>query len=93
MFALTGSGQKLSHTNLGVKPDQDWNEHHIVFNSLDNEEVRFYVGAWGGREGKLWLDDAKLDETAFVNLLRRPGCPLNIVRRRRHGVPRGQGFC
>ncbi|HET6883513.1 MAG TPA: hypothetical protein VFI31_25400 [Pirellulales bacterium] len=79
MFALTGSGRKLSHSNLGVKPDQDWTEHHIVFNSLDNSEVRFYVGAWSGRQGKLWLDDAKLQETAFVNLLRRPGCPLKIV--------------
>ncbi|HVX14955.1 MAG TPA: hypothetical protein VHC22_27440 [Pirellulales bacterium] len=79
MFALSGPGRKLSHSNLGVKADQDWTEHHIVFNSLDNEEVRFYVGAWGGRHGQLWLDDAQLAETAFVNLLRRPGCPLKIV--------------
>jgi hypothetical protein len=79
MFALTSSGRKLSHSNLGVKSDQDWTEHHIVFNSLDSNGVRFYVGAWGGRQGKLWLDDAKLEEVAFVNLLRRPGCPLRIV--------------
>lgn len=78
-FALDKSGRKLSHSNLGVKPDQDWTEHHIVFNSLDNDEVRFYVGAWTARSGKLWLDDAKLEETAFVNLLRRPGCPLKIA--------------
>lgn len=79
MFALDSSGRKLSHSNLGVKPDQDWTEHHVVFNSLDNDEVRFYVGAWGGRLGKLWLDDAKLEETAFVNLLRRGGCPMKIA--------------
>jgi hypothetical protein len=79
MFALDGSGRKLSHSDLGVKPDQDWTEHHVVFNSLDNQEVRFYVGVWGGREGKLWIDDARLEETAFVNLLRRQGCPLKIV--------------
>ena len=79
MFALDSSGRRLSHSNLGVKPDQDWTEHHIVFNSLDNDEVRFYVGAWGGRLGRLWLDDAKLEETAFVNLLRRAGCPLKIA--------------
>ncbi|HJT34217.1 MAG TPA: hypothetical protein VJ783_19380, partial [Pirellulales bacterium] len=79
MFALSPSGRKLSHSNLGVKRDQDWTEHHIVFNSLDNDEVRFYVGAWSGRMGKLWLDDARLEETAFVNLLRRPGCPLKIA--------------
>ncbi|HEX5445448.1 MAG TPA: hypothetical protein VFW87_16600, partial [Pirellulales bacterium] len=79
MFALSASGRKLSQSNLGVKPDQDWTEHHIVFNSLDNDEVRFYVGAWGGRTGKLWLDDARLEEMAFINLLRRPGCPLTIA--------------
>ena len=79
MFALSKSGRKLSHSNLGVKRDQEWTEHHVVFNSLDNDEVRFYVGAWSGRQGKLWLDDARLEETAFVNLLRRPGCPLKIV--------------
>jgi hypothetical protein len=70
---------KLSFADIGVKPDQDWTEHHIVFNSLDNDEVRFYVGAWTARSGKLWLDDARLEETAFVNLLRRPGCPLKVV--------------
>jgi hypothetical protein len=79
MFALTGSGRVLSHSNLGVKPDQDWTEHHMVFNSLDNSEVRFYAGAWGAQGGRLWLDDARLEETAFQNLLRRPGCPLTIT--------------
>lgn len=79
MFALTKSGRVLSHSHLGVKPDQDWTEHHVVFNSLDNKEVRFYVGAWGAQGGRLWLDEAKFEETAFQNLLRRPGCPLKIT--------------
>lgn len=45
MFALTSAGRVLSYSHLGVKADQDWAEHHVVFNSLDNKEVRFYVGA------------------------------------------------
>jgi hypothetical protein len=92
MFALDESGRRLSHSNLGVKPDQDWTEHHIVFNSLDNDELRFYVGAWSGRSGKLWLDDARLEETAFVNLLRRPGCPLKIVGERGTAYSEGKDF-
>jgi hypothetical protein len=79
LFALSPEGRTLSHSNLGVKPDQDWTEHHVIFNSLDNKEVRVYLGVWTGQDGKLWVDDARLEETAFVNLVRRPGCPLTIV--------------
>jgi len=78
MFAMGKDGLPLSHMNLGVKPDQPWTEHHVIFNSLENSEVRFYCGAWGGKGGKFWLDDAKVEETAFVNLLRRPSCPLVV---------------
>jgi hypothetical protein len=78
MFAIGADGRTLSHSNLGVKQTQDWTEHHIVFNSLANEEVRFYCGTWGGRTGTLWMDDLRLHETAFVNLLRRDGCPLTV---------------
>src|SRR5439155_4710552 len=79
LFGMGEGGRVLSHSNLGVKQNQDWTEHHVVFNSLDNQEVRIYCGTWGGRGGKLWLDDVRLEETAFVNLLRRPGCPLAVT--------------
>lgn len=78
LFAMGADGRVLSHSNLGVKRDQDWTEHHVVFNSLDNDEVRLYCGTWGGRGGVLWMDDLRLEETAFVNLLRRDGCPLLV---------------
>ena len=78
MFAMGADGLPLSHMNLRVKPDQPWTEHHIIFNSLANSEVSFYCGSWGGKGGKFWLDDAQVEETAFVNLLRRPSCPLIV---------------
>jgi hypothetical protein len=78
MFAMSPSGRVLSYSNLGVKRDQDWAQHHVMFNSLENSEVRFYVGVWGCRGGTLWLDDARLVEEPFVNLVRRPGCPLVV---------------
>ncbi|MEK6262817.1 MAG: family 20 glycosylhydrolase [Planctomycetota bacterium] len=78
MFAMSPTGRVLSHSNLGVKRDQDWTQHHVVFNTLDSTEVRFYIGAWGCRGGKLWMDDATLTEEPFVNLVRRPGCPLVV---------------
>jgi hypothetical protein len=78
VFAMSPVGRVLSHSNLGVKRDQDWTEHHVVFNSLDSEEIRFYAGVWGCRGGRLWMDDLKLSEEPFVNLVRRPGCPLIV---------------
>jgi hypothetical protein len=79
MFAIGQDGRVLSHSNLGVKRDQDWKQHHVVFNTLGSEEVRFYVGVWDGKGGKLWIDDVQVREEPLVNLVRRPGCPL-VVR-------------
>lgn len=78
MFAMGADGRVLSHSNLGVKRDQEWTQHHIIFNSLDNREVRFYLGVWDCGSGQLWLDDARLVEEPLVNLVRRPGCPLVV---------------
>ncbi len=79
LFAMGADGQVLSHSNLGVKETQDWTQHHVLFNSLEHDEVRVYCGVWGGKNGTLWLDDLAIEETAFVNLLRRPGCPLVLA--------------
>jgi len=79
MFAIGEDGRVLSHTYLGVKPDQDWMQHHIVFNSLESKEVLFYLGVWDGHGGKLWLDDARVVEEPFVNLVRRAACPLLVT--------------
>lgn len=91
MFAMSPAGRVLSHSNLGIKRDQDWTQHHVVFNTLDSTEVRFYIGAWGCRGGKLWMDDATLIEEPFVNLVRRPGCPLVVKSNSTepHGASRG----
>ena len=75
--AAKGS-QSLNWANLGVKPTQDWTEHHAVFNSLEGGEVNLMFGVWGGSTGSLWWKDAKFEEVAFVNLTRRPGTPLTI---------------
>ena len=78
MFAMSPTGRVLSHSNLGVQRNQEWTLHHVVFNSLESSEIRFYLGAWGCRGGKLWMDDAVLVEEPFVNLVRRPGCLLTV---------------
>ncbi len=78
MFAMNSTGRVLSYSNLGVQKTQDWTQHHIVFNSLDDDDIQFYVGTWDCQRGKLWMDDLRLVEEPFVNLVRRPSCPLVV---------------
>jgi len=49
------------------------------FNSLNYDMVRLYVGVWGGKSGRFWLDDLAIEEVGLLNVLRRPGTPV-IVR-------------
>ncbi len=69
----------LSHKNLGVKPTQDWTQHCVVFNSLQQTEVNIYLGLWGAKSGRVWMDDVQLEMVGGVNLLRREGCPIHVV--------------
>ncbi len=62
-----------------VQPTQDWAQAILTFNSRDNEELRFYAGLWGGRSGKLWIDDMELEEIGLRCVLRRPGAPIRVT--------------
>ena len=73
-----GEKPSLCHSNAGVKPTQDWTQHHFVFNSLDNTALGFYLGCWGAEGGTLWLDDVRLEEVGLLNVVRRAGCPLSV---------------
>jgi hypothetical protein len=78
--ALGGKdGRSLNWANLGVKPTQDWTEHHALFNTLDNPSVTLYFGVWGGNDGLLEWKDWQIEEAGPTNMLRRPGTPL-VVR-------------
>ena len=74
---LAGS-RSLQFQNLGVKRTQALTRHDVVFNTLDNEKVAIYFGAWGGGRGRLVWQDWKIEEAGLVNVLRRPGAPLSV---------------
>lgn len=76
---LAPGGRSLNHRDLEVRDTQDWTEHNITFNSLDNDDVGFYLGIWGGNKGKIWVDGLSMTETAGVNLVRREGCPIKVT--------------
>ncbi|MCK6474472.1 MAG: hypothetical protein L6R28_22365 [Planctomycetes bacterium] len=56
----------------------DWVEASVTFNSLEYTEVGVYLGLWGGKGGRIWFDDLRLDDAPALNLLRRDNLPLKI---------------
>ena len=56
----------------------DWRKLTLLFNSLQFDRVRIYAGLWGGKEGRVWLDDLRLEEAGPVNVLCRPGTPVTV---------------
>jgi hypothetical protein len=68
----------LNWTGLRVKPTQDWTEHHVVFNSLNHDDVNLYLGVWGEAKGMLQWKDWTIEEVGLVNVLRRPGTPCVV---------------
>ena len=73
-----GNGFALNYNDFAVQPTQGWTTYDMVFNSLSNSTVSVYFGVWGGTTGSLWWSNATIEEVAFLNLIRRPGAPLNI---------------
>ena len=52
--------------------------------------MRIYAGVWGGKAGRFWLDDFKIEEVGLVNVLRRGGTPL-VVRDESSGTVYEEG--
>jgi len=75
---VLANGQSLNYTTLSVQPTQGWTAYDVVFNSQSNTVVDVYFGVWGGTTGSLWWANPTIEEVAFLNLIRRPGAPLNI---------------
>lgn len=72
------ASSSISFETFHVDATQDWKHYDLVFNSLDHNMGRLYLGCWAGKSGLLWWDDVQIEEIALVNLLRRPGCPLTV---------------
>jgi hypothetical protein len=78
LLALTGKDQEIAPRNFNVPATTDWRKISMLFNSLSFDKIRLYAGLWGGKSGKVWLDDWSIEETGPVNVLHRPGAPVTI---------------
>lgn len=89
---VLADNRELQFNPLGVQPTQDWQTHHVVFNSLDHAEVAVYFGCWDGRTGTLWWDDAQIEEVGLLNVIRREGAPLEVQTEAGQRLIEGRDF-
>jgi hypothetical protein len=87
-----GGGRSLQWEDLPVKATQDWTEHDVVFNTLENEQVTVYFGVWGKATGTLQWKDWKIEEAPLVNVLRRPGTPFVVKAEDGRVLEEGKDF-
>ena len=75
---LSSDGRNLAPWDPRVPSTTDWRKVVMGFNSFDYETVRVYVGVWGGRSGRFWVDELKVEQVGLLNVLRRAGTPVTV---------------
>jgi len=83
-------GRALAPWNPQAPATTEWRRFSWGFNSAHRDRVRIYLGAWGARAGRFWLDDLRIEEVGLLNVLRRPGTPVT-VRSERTGLQLEEG--
>ena len=76
-LALAGD-RDLAPREFNLPGTADWRKISFLFNSLTNSKVNLYAGLWGGKAGKIWLDDWQIEDAGPVNVLHRPGTPVTV---------------
>jgi hypothetical protein len=72
-------GDRLRYINQVQNLTTDWVEQCVTFNSLENDSVLIYMGMWGGRKGKIWWDDLRIEAVPALNIIRRDSLPIEVV--------------
>jgi hypothetical protein len=76
--SVLAGNRSLAPRTFTLSSTGDWRKLTTLFNSLGFDTVRLYAGVWGGKSGKLWLDDWTIEEVGPLNALRRPGTPATV---------------
>ena len=76
---LAKDGTALNYCEPKIEKTQDWKRIDITFNSLEASKVNLYLGVWGGKRGKIWWDDVRVEPGGLVNVVRRKGAPLRAT--------------
>jgi len=69
----------LNYYEPPVLKNQDWTRVDITFNSLEFSEATLNLLVRGGKGGKIWWSDVRIEPAGLVNVLRRDGTPLRVT--------------
>ncbi len=78
----TADNRRLQLLDPVLPPTTDgWQRVQVGFNSWEYEEVEISPRSVGGDEGKgaIWIDGLTVEEMGPLNILRRPGTPLQVI--------------
>ncbi|MBI3680442.1 MAG: hypothetical protein HY235_08600 [Acidobacteria bacterium] len=75
---LATDGRTMAPVSFEAPATSDWRKLTLGVNSTKEARIRIYVGVWGGRGGKFWVDDLEIEEVGLTNIVRRPGAPLAV---------------
>ncbi|MFB3828157.1 MAG: hypothetical protein ACE15B_15415 [Bryobacteraceae bacterium] len=78
VLAPDTTARALAPWTAGVAATAGWRKLVWGFNSGPYDRVRIYAGTWGARGGAFWLDGFEIEETGLLNVLRRPGTPVEV---------------
>jgi hypothetical protein len=75
---ILANNRPIAPRKFELSSTSDWKKLTLLVNSLEYDSLNVYAGVWGGRSGRLWLDDWTLEELGPMNALRRPGTPFSV---------------
>ncbi len=84
LAALGKNNRNLQYEDIKTKPHQPWQRYDLVFNTLEETDIKLYLGTWGKSNGTLELRNWTMEVAGLVNPLGRPGAPT-VVRGYRPG--------
>ena len=62
--------------NLGN--GEGWRKVEVDFNAGEGTNATLYVGTWGGRSGRFWVDDCSVEEIGLREICQREGTPFVV---------------
>ena len=58
--------------------EEGWRKVVVDFNAGESTQAILYVGTWGGKSGKFWVDDYSIEEIGLREVCQRKGTPFVV---------------
>ena len=71
-------GQSVVARRPNLVATQDWTRVECTFNAAGKTDFRVYAGIWGGKAGRFWIDDFKVEDMGCAPPLLREGLSFDV---------------